>query len=92
MNLYTDEEIGRDFIFVPGGTAILGGDVDAYDALPLQETDVADYAIARYSVTHREYRSGTRSRHRLPRRQDAHSEAALGEPTIFFPRPTRKSS
>jgi eukaryotic-like serine/threonine-protein kinase len=55
VNLYTDEEIGRDFLFVPGGTAILGGDADAYDALPLQHVDVADFAIARFPITHREY-------------------------------------
>jgi eukaryotic-like serine/threonine-protein kinase len=55
VNLYSDEEIGRDFVFVPGGSAVLGGDVDAYDALPLQEPDVADFAIARFSVTYREY-------------------------------------
>jgi eukaryotic-like serine/threonine-protein kinase len=55
VNLYTDDEIGRDFQFVPGGTAIIGGDPDAYDALALQEVDVPDFAMARYPVTHREY-------------------------------------
>lgn len=55
VNLYTDDEIGRDFLFVPAGSATLGGDGDAYDALPLQEADVADFAIARFPVTHRDY-------------------------------------
>jgi serine/threonine-protein kinase len=55
LNLYTDEEIGKDFLYVPGGRAILGGDTDAYDSLPLQETDVSDFAIARFPVTFRDY-------------------------------------
>jgi len=55
VNLYTDDEIGRDFLVVPGGTALVGGDPDAYDALPLQEVDVPDFAIARYPATYREY-------------------------------------
>jgi eukaryotic-like serine/threonine-protein kinase len=55
VNLYTEEEVGGDFLYVPGGMAILGGDADAYDSLPLQESDVGDFAIARFTVTHREY-------------------------------------
>ena len=41
VNLYTNEEIGEDFVYVPGGVAILGGDPDAYEPLPRQELDVA---------------------------------------------------
>ena len=55
VNLYTDHEIGTDYIYVPAGNAILGGDLDAYDPLPLQEALVGDYAIARFPVTYREY-------------------------------------
>jgi formylglycine-generating enzyme required for sulfatase activity len=55
VNLYTDAEIGKDFLYVPGGLVTLGGDLDAYDSLPLQEVVVPDFAIARFPVTHREY-------------------------------------
>ena len=55
VNLYTDTEIGESFIYVPGGTAILGGDDEAYSPLPRQERHVDDFAIARVPVTFREY-------------------------------------
>lgn len=55
VNLYTEEEIGKNFIYVPGGTAILGGDPEAYNALPRQEPFVFDFAIAEFPVTFREY-------------------------------------
>ncbi len=55
VNLYTDEEIGPDFVYVPGGHAILGGDVDAYDPMPLADALVPDFAIARFPVTFRDY-------------------------------------
>ena len=55
VNLYTDEEIGADFVYVPGGKAILGGDPEAYNSLPRQQAHVSDFAIARFPVTMREY-------------------------------------
>jgi serine/threonine-protein kinase len=55
VNLYTNEEIGDDFVYVPGGLGVLGGDPDAYGSLPRQEVDVHDFAIARWPVTMREY-------------------------------------
>jgi serine/threonine-protein kinase len=55
VNLYTNEEIGDSFVYVPGGTAIVGGDPDAYEPLPRQEVAVGDFAIARFPVTFREY-------------------------------------
>jgi serine/threonine-protein kinase len=55
VNLYTDDEIGEGFVFVPGGVAILGGDEDAYNATPREERHVEDYAIARVPVSFREY-------------------------------------
>jgi len=55
VNLYTNEDIGDDFVYVPGGVAVLGGDPDAYEPLLRQEVDVPDYAIARQPLTMREY-------------------------------------
>ena len=55
VNIFTNEEIGSGYVYVPGGTAILGGDPDAIGPLPRQETFVADFAIARWPVTFREY-------------------------------------
>src|SRR5262249_33065539 len=40
INLYSNDEIGEGFVYVPGGVAILGGDPDAYEALPRQEAQV----------------------------------------------------
>ncbi len=55
VNLYTEEEIGTGFVYVPGGTAIVGGDSDAYNALPRQPQFVGDFAVATFPVTFREY-------------------------------------
>ena len=55
VTLYTDAEIGEDFIYVPGGTFIAGGDSEANDPLRRAEIDVPDFAIARFPVTFREY-------------------------------------
>jgi serine/threonine-protein kinase len=55
VTLYTDAEIGDDYVYVPGGLFIAGGDRDAYDGLPRQEPHVPDFAIARFPVTFREY-------------------------------------
>jgi formylglycine-generating enzyme required for sulfatase activity len=55
VNLYTDAEIGEEFVYVPGGTVILGGDSEAYSAPPREERHVDDFAIARLPVTFRAY-------------------------------------
>jgi serine/threonine-protein kinase len=55
VNLYTEEEIGSDFLYVPAGPAILGGDRDAYNPLPRRVETVADFAIARFPVSMRAY-------------------------------------
>ena len=55
VNLYTSDEIGDGFVYVPGGTAVVGGDMDAIEPLPRQEITVGDFAIARFPVTMREY-------------------------------------
>jgi formylglycine-generating enzyme required for sulfatase activity/tRNA A-37 threonylcarbamoyl transferase component Bud32 len=55
VNLYTEEEVGEEFVHVPGGGAIFGGDAEAYEALPRQTARVEDFAVARFPVTLREY-------------------------------------
>lgn len=55
INLYTDAEIGDGFLYVPGGAAIIGGDPEAYNALPRQTPHVPDFAIARFPVTFAQY-------------------------------------
>jgi serine/threonine-protein kinase len=55
VQLYTDDEIGEGFVFIPGGITMIGGDEEAYNALPRQEIHVPDFAIAEYPVTFREY-------------------------------------
>jgi serine/threonine-protein kinase len=55
VNLYTDAEIGEGYIYIPGGRVTLGGDLEAYDAVPRQEVMVKDFALAPFPVTLREY-------------------------------------
>ena len=55
VNLYTDAEIGSSFAYIPGGTFVAGGDPLAPSAITRTEADVADFAIARFPLTFREY-------------------------------------
>ncbi|MGD0527361.1 MAG: bifunctional serine/threonine-protein kinase/formylglycine-generating enzyme family protein [Polyangiaceae bacterium] len=55
VNLYSEEEIGEGFVYVPGGAALLGGDLEAYEALPRAEVATSDFAIARTPITMRDY-------------------------------------
>jgi serine/threonine-protein kinase len=55
VNLYTEDEIGAGFVYVPQGTAILGGDNEAYNTLVRQEPFVGDFALAKFPVTFRDY-------------------------------------
>jgi serine/threonine-protein kinase len=55
VSLYTNDEIGAGYVYVPGGPAILGGDPDAIEPLPRQEVAVGDFAIDRLPVTFRDY-------------------------------------
>jgi eukaryotic-like serine/threonine-protein kinase len=55
INLYRDEEIGDDFIYVPGGPVTLGSDGEAYEAVSREVVDVPDFAISRFPITFREY-------------------------------------
>ncbi len=54
VRLYTNEEIGPDFIYVPAGHARLGGDAEAFvKASRLEWVD--DFAIERFPVTAAQY-------------------------------------
>jgi serine/threonine-protein kinase len=55
VNLYTNDEIGPGYVYVPGGPTLLGGDPEAIEPLPRQEVAVGDFAIARLPVTFRDY-------------------------------------
>ena len=55
INLYPESAIGGEFVLIPGGSVVLGGDAEAYESLPRQEVFVDDFAIARFPVTLREY-------------------------------------
>ena len=55
VNLYTAEQIGEGFVYVPGGPVIIGGDPDAVDPLPRQTIHVPDFAIGKFPVTIGEY-------------------------------------
>ncbi len=49
------DEIGEQFVYVPGGLGIVGGDPHAFESMQRRETNVADFAIARDPVTFDEY-------------------------------------
>lgn len=53
--LYTDEEIGTGFVYVPGGPFIRGGDPNAPNALPRSESTVPGFFMATHPVTAGEY-------------------------------------
>jgi serine/threonine protein kinase/formylglycine-generating enzyme required for sulfatase activity len=55
VNFYTDQELGDDFVLVPRGSMVLGGDPDAVDPIARQEVFVPDFAIATFPVTTRAY-------------------------------------
>ncbi|MCC7383143.1 MAG: SUMF1/EgtB/PvdO family nonheme iron enzyme [Deltaproteobacteria bacterium] len=50
-----DAEIGADFVFVPGGACVLGGDPIAHGSLERRVVDVPDFAIGRFPITCAEY-------------------------------------
>jgi len=53
--LRTDDEIGAGYRLVPAGPFVLGGDPEAFAALPRTEASIADYALAEHPVTMAEY-------------------------------------
>lgn len=52
----TGEEIGDEFALVPSGPFVMGGDTGTVESVPRQIRHVAEFCIARYPVTWRQYR------------------------------------
>jgi serine/threonine-protein kinase len=55
VKLYTDEAIGREFVYVPGGPFLMGGDPAAPASGPARVVDVPGFFIGRREVTCAEY-------------------------------------
>jgi len=55
VRLFREEEIGADFVHVPGGEFIRGGDPESYGGTELSTANVPDFFMARYPVTVGEY-------------------------------------
>ena len=55
VELLKDEAIGEDFIYVPSGPFIMGGDDGAFDPMPRANPFVESFLIGRFPVTFREY-------------------------------------
>jgi serine/threonine-protein kinase len=55
IRLFTDEEIGAGFAYVPAGPALVGGDEGAVAALPRGEIWVPGFFISVFPVTMAEY-------------------------------------
>ncbi len=51
VRLRTEAELGSEFVLVPAGPYIVGGDPEALDCLPREEPWVPDFAIAIYPIT-----------------------------------------
>lgn len=57
VNLYTEREIGKGFVYVPGGKFLMGGDPEARGAGPWREIEVRDFFIGKFEVSMGEYRA-----------------------------------
>ncbi len=55
VRLFSDEEIGAGFIYVPAGPFIMGGDPGAAGALPREEVWLSGFMISALPVTMEEY-------------------------------------
>ncbi len=56
VHLYTEQEIGEGFVYVPGGTFIMGGDPLAFGEAPRDSAaETRDFFISRFEVTLGEY-------------------------------------
>ncbi len=56
VTLYTDDEIGADFVYVPAGPFIAGGDEKAVKPRDLdRHAETGDFFLARHEVTMKQY-------------------------------------
>ncbi len=55
VQLYPPEAIGDEFLFIPGGPFIMGGDTAAYDPVERTLEHVPDFAMARFPTTMESY-------------------------------------
>ncbi|MBH24027.1 MAG: hypothetical protein CMH57_06180 [Myxococcales bacterium] len=55
VRLYAQESIGEDFVYVPPGPTLIGGDSRALSPLPRQAVPVPGFLIARFPVTLGDY-------------------------------------
>jgi serine/threonine-protein kinase len=55
VQLYSDEEIGETYVYIPAGKFYFGGDTEASMSLPLRQQYLDDFFISRFPITFREY-------------------------------------
>ena len=55
VKLYREEEIGAEFVHVPGGEFIRGGDPESFGGFERSKVHAGDFFIARFPVTMGEY-------------------------------------
>ncbi len=53
--LLKEDEIGAEFVYVPSGPFLMGGDAQAYSAVPRQVKRLDGFCIARFETTMEEY-------------------------------------
>jgi serine/threonine-protein kinase len=53
--LYANEQVGKEFVYIPAGESIMGGDPKAYMGKPRQKRWIDGFLIARHEVTLSEY-------------------------------------
>ncbi|MCA8961019.1 MAG: SUMF1/EgtB/PvdO family nonheme iron enzyme, partial [Planctomycetes bacterium] len=61
LRLRTDDDIGAEFVQIPAGSFVMGGDDETFQSHPRQVRDVGEFAIARYPITFEEYREFVQS-------------------------------
>ena len=55
IKLYNDEDIGKGYVYVPGGTFYYGGDLNAPMGGPLESVHEDDFFMSKYPVSFGEY-------------------------------------
>lgn len=91
IDLLTEEQIGEDFVYIPAGECIVGGDDKAFDPMERQEVFLEAFLIARYPVTFRDYlefvndswrADPSEARRLLPRTRGAEGALARFDPEL----------